>query len=528
MRRTTIAILALGLATSAAQVPVAAEDLKLTLSEALRKALTNNLDLVIARKDPKIAEVGIDSSEAPFDPVVGAATTYTSSQTDQNIGERRTYVDPPGLPDEVSTSSLSPSSTRWDAGASWTQKLKFGGEYELKWDYSVYDPSASLQILGPNLAILSDTKSRSATPYAHFSMPLLQGLGTEVNTVDILLAQSGLMTSREQLLLTAETTMKAVEDAYWDLKAAREAQRVALESLKLAQDLLDLNKKKVEVGTLAPIEITQAEAGVASREEGVIVAETAVQNAEDRLRQLLAFPKDDPAWSATIDPVDKPDYKEVRPDVEASIATALERRPEMINARQGLKDSELSARVAKNGLRHSLKLDASMWPIGRTEDYRVGPATDVLERTFVERLDEYNEKFDWSIGLTYGYPIGNRASKAKYSIATLKRDKAEVGVHNTELGIRVDVRTAARAVESGVKRVAAARANTVLQRKTLEAEQKKFDNGMSTSFEVLRIQTDLLNAQVAEIQAILDYTKALADLERAKGTLLEARGLKLE
>ncbi len=92
----------------------------------------------------------------------------------------------------------------------------------------------------------------------------------------------------------------------------------------------------------------------------------------------------------------------------------------------------------------------------------------------------------------------------------------------------MDVRTAARNVESGVKRVAAARSNTVLQRKTVEAEQKKFENGMSTSFEVLRIQNDLFSAQLAEIQAILSYTKSLADLERAQGTLLEARGLSLD
>jgi outer membrane protein TolC len=125
-------------------------------------------------------------------------------------------------------------------------------------------------------------------------------------------------------------------------------------------------------------------------------------------------------------------------------------------------------------------------------------------------------------------PIGNRQAKANYAIATLNREKSEVSLQNTEQTIRVDVRTAVRNVASGAKRVAAARSNTVLQKKTLDAEQKKFENGMSTSFEILRIQTDLSNAQLSEIQAILDYNKALADLERAKGTLLEARGLRLD
>ena len=105
---------------------------------------------------------------------------------------------------------------------------------------------------------------------------------------------------------------------------------------------------------------------------------------------------------------------------------------------------------------------------------------------------------------------------------------AELAVRNEEQTIRVDVRNAVRGVESGAKRVAAARASTLLQRKKLEAEQKKFDNGMSTSFEVLTFQNDLQDAQLSEIRALLDYQTGLADLERAQGTLLEARGLKLE
>ena len=135
--------------------------------------------------------------------------------------------------------------------------------------------------------------------------------------------------------------------------------------------------------------------------------------------------------------------------------------------------------------------------------------------------------YDWNVGLVLTYPIGNRREQAGYATTSLTREKAELSLLNTELTIRVDVRTAVRAVESGAKRVAAARANTVLQQKTVDAEQKKFANGMSTSFEVLRIQTDLSSARLAEIQAVTDYNKALAALERAQGTILEARGLSL-
>ena len=138
-------------------------------------------------------------------------------------------------------------------------------------------------------------------------------------------------------------------------------------------------------------------------------------------------------------------------------------------------------------------------------------------------LDEYQ----WTATVTYAIPLKNRAAKANFARARLSREQAEVDLRNQEQTIRVEVRRAARAVESGIKRVEAANVNVLLQEKKLEAEQKKFENGMSTSFEVLTFQNDLADAELGQIRALLDYTKALAALERAKGTLLDARGLQL-
>ena len=134
---------------------------------------------------------------------------------------------------------------------------------------------------------------------------------------------------------------------------------------------------------------------------------------------------------------------------------------------------------------------------------------------------------DSFIWLTYAYPFGNRAAKSNYAISKISSEKSQIALESVMQDVRVDVRRSARAVESGYERVVAARKNTELQTKKLEAEQKKFDNGMSTSFEVFTFQTDLRNAQLSLIRALLDYNKSLADLERAKGTLLESKGLKL-
>jgi outer membrane protein TolC len=192
-------------------------------------------------------------------------------------------------------------------------------------------------------------------------------------------------------------------------------------------------------------------------------------------------------------------------------------------------DASLSERASRRNIRNQLDLNAEVSPTRGDSDFRLVEISDTPGEPPQLLTDNATDSSGegWRVSLVYSVPLKNRQARANYAISRLTREQREIELQNTELAIRVEVRTAARNVESGVKRVEAARANSVLQRKTLEAEQKKFENGLSTSFEVLQIQTDLANAQLAEIRAILDYTKSLAALEAAKGTLLEARGMTL-
>ncbi len=489
---------------------------RLSLAECQRTALENNLDLVIKRKDPRIAASNAEVQAASFDPLVEASVNHSESR------------------DEPSAVFQSQRSMVDEASVSWKHLLKFGGSYSMTLSGDKVDAPNPFRLYNPSY------ESRLA---AQFTFPLLRGLGREATTVELVLARSGEEISREELRQQADRTLETVEGAYWDLVAAREALKVARKSLQLAQDLHQLNKKKVEVGTLAPIEITQAEAGVAAREEAVIVAETALLNAEDNLRGLLAWPKEDPRWNEPIFPTDNPSLEPPPPlEAEAAISRALEARPEMMAARRDLRNKELSERVARNGVRPGLDLTAGVTPSGNNlKDVVVDPGpngipgdgddvllplTDGLGESLSEIPDFRN--YTWNVGLVFSVPLRNRAAKASYGVATLNREKAEIGLLNLEQTVRVEVRTAIRGVESGTKRVAAARSNVALQRKKLEAEQKKFENGMSTSFEVLTFQNDLGSAELAEIRALADYNKALATLERAQGTLLEARGMRLE
>jgi outer membrane protein TolC len=507
---TTIAIATLSVML-VAPVPAQSEmeEYDLTLREALMRALDNNLDLVSARYGPELRKQDIDSQEAGFD--VGLEGNY-----------RRTESEQPAL--QLSTVTGS-KTDNFSVGVA--QNLKFGA------DYRVGMGTFHRVQTGPN--VVAPTSYISGLEF-DFNLPILKGFGTDVTTEQLIISRNDYEISLTDLEGQAEQTIETVEGAYWDVLAAREALRIARLALTRAEDLLELNRKKVEVGTLAPIEITQAEAGVASQEEGVIVAEINLRDAEDELRRLLAIPESDPMWNMAINCVDRPGFEVREVDLESAINTAMQSRPEMLSSEQTVRNRELSERVARRQIRHQLDFNANYQPQGASLDFPAyvwNPFDDSIvppenadlgpSATRIFNGDVYS----WAAGLTYRVPIGNRAAKADFARAKLSREQAEVDLRNQEQTIRVEVRRAARAVDSGIKRVEAAELNVELQRKKLEAEQKKFDNGMSTSFEVLTFQNDLADAELSEIRAKLDYIKALAALERSKGTLLEDRGLKL-
>ena len=512
----TVAALAFPFGAAPARAQTEPQGVNLSLAEALRIALANNLDLVIARKNPQIAELGIEQSLGIFDPTIGAELSYIDNESDGV----QTVTDQAGTLE----STFEAGSTTERVSGSWAHLLHFGGRYSVTVGAESFEQDPQ-RFANFGFSGVDESNNDSQDVTLRYSMPLLRGFGREVNEVDVLLARSGLDISRNDLQLQAIVTANVVENAYWDLVAVRAAHDVAKQTLKLAEDLLDLNKKKVEVGTLAPIEITQAEAGVAAREEAVIVAENAVEAAEDRLLQLLAVPEDSTQWDMPIIPTDRPASVASGADLDAVLAKAMELRPEILSARQNVKDSELVERVADNGTKHGLDLVTAVGLGTVDSEARTSIDGVLIPQSASSSVDSGP---NWSVGLVYSYPIGNRTAKASAKSATLNREKSELALQNVEQSIRVDVRNAVRNVESGIKRVKAAEASTVLQKKKLEAEQKKFDNGMSTSFEVLTFQTDLADAQVSEIRAKLDLVKSRADLERAQGTLLEARGLKLE
>ena len=505
---------------------------RLSLDECLHTALANNLDLVSAKMDPEIAAKQIGLSEAPFDGIINANVTVTDTDAEETIFDN-SPIGPPfsGInPDQPVLGGT--DSDDLTTNVSFSHLLDFGGTYTLAYDWFDQDfLNTSVPAQTGQLTTFSQDSTNEGVTL-RYEMPLLKGFGKEANTVDTLVARGNLEISREDLRLQAILTIQSVEDAYWDVRAAIEDLKISRLSLKRAEDLLELNRKKVEVGTLAPIEITEAEAGVASQVERVIVAETNLENAEDILLQLMAVPETDVMWDQSLELTKTPSFAPVEVDLDEAIATAMERRPEINSARQRLEDDGLRERVKKRGLWHQLDLIATLTPERQTvQDQTVDRPDAVIPGVGTVSQDSDTssdgDQTDWSAELQYTYSWGNRAAKADYAIAKLNTAKSELALQSIEQEIRVDVRRAVRNLQSGLQRVEAASKNVELQQKKLEAEEKKFDNGMSTSFEVLTFQNDLADAELGQIRAALDYLKSLTALEKSKGTLLESRNLAL-
>jgi len=490
----------------------------LSLQDAVKTALENNLDIVVRAYDPLRSEAQVIVAESSFDP------SFTGTATSSTI-QRPTPT------------SFVQSSKSHEFNVAFDDPLLTGGRYRIEAD--ALDSASNTLFRGASNEW--DTSWRVSV-----TQPLLRNFGVKASKTFIVEAHNTLGISQSKFRQTVMETLSAAEKAYWDLNFALMNLKTSQAALQLAQDFLDQNRIKVRVGTLAPIEITQAEAQVADREEAVIIAESQVKTAEDTLRSVMNVPKESPIWSQSIQPSDPLPLVETTPDMDASVSTALDHRPDLEQARLDLKSKETDLAYRKNLRRWGLDLKGSYGHFGFAQDVPKTvtvcnvPASEpggicldstttivgTLEHgSYGDSLDDLRggANLDWNVSLTLGIPIGNRPAIAGYTNSEYALTQAHRSLEVLELAARVQVRDAVRAVQTTLKRVKAAQVNVRLQKEKLSAEQKKFENGMSTSFQVLQFQNDLFTAQVRENLAMVDYNKAQVELERVQGTLLEAR-----
>lgn len=496
-----------------------AEGVPLTLREATALALDNNLNVAVRRYEPAVADAGILGERGAFDPTL----SFFGRQAEDTSLSVNPFQQ--SLPQVVNR-------TR-NGSVTYSDPTAIGGLITA--DFSGFafrsgDPAFVIApIYGSDLTLTYDQS-------------LLKNFGLNVNKAGIRIAQRNMQVSESQFRQAVIDTLQSVEKAYWDLKFALQDLEVKRFSLKLSEETLGQNRIRVEVGTMAPIDVTSAEAEVASRSQDVLLAENALQNARDLLLLVLNQPNSSPLWVLPVNPVDDPPFDpEMTIDLEGAIREAYENRPDLEQTEYLLENDEDIVLRARDAMRHDLTARAQYKRSGLTGKnvFIPGnpgpvpppspdiPARSVVDGSWIDSAEQiYDEVYDsWEISLNWAIPLGNKKAKSDFLTARLRQEQRKQLLDSQELDAVIAVRNSARNVLNTVERVKASRVNVRLQRERLEAENKRYDNGMTTTFELFQFQDDLTRAESQVNLAMVDYNKAIADLEASKGTLTRTRGV---
>jgi outer membrane protein len=494
----SVAVIVAFTTAASAQPSPATSTLKLTVDEAVRMSLGNNLDLAADRLDPQIGDTQVAAAAAAFRPA------FTSSLQQNN------QLQPPA-------SFLIPIATRTDLTTSsigLNQKLPwFGTSYSMSWDSSHTDSNSILNSYNP---LLHSGLSLNV------SQPLLRDLAIDAARLQLTTTRLNRDSAGTRMKESEVHTAANVKAAYWNLVSARANVDARRSSLQLADELARVNKAKVDVGQSPPLDLLSAQAEVASNQEQLIIAETAVRQAEDRLRLLIFDATQRDVWNVALEPLDSPPVGTVPLDVDAAIANALRDRADLTRARIDVTAAQSTTKFADNQRLPDVRVNATYQAsgLGGTEILREGgfPGTIAGGGNITSFGSTLNQLFrsdypSWAVGVSVSYPIGQSAQDAAFARSKLEDAQARARVKSAEARAIQQVRDAAWNVDMNAKRVDTSRAVTQLADQRLDAERKRFEVGMSTSFLVIQAQRDFAQARTNELGAILAYDLALVSFE---------------
>ena len=377
-----------------------------------------------------------------------------------------------------------------------------------------------------------------------FTQPLLNGFGRRANATQIRIAKNDLKVADSVFRQQVITTVAQVLNLYWDYLSFKENVGVAEQALAYSQKLLSDNKRQVEIGTLAPIEVVRAESEVASDQQKLIVAQTSLQQQAELIKTALARKVDGELMSAQLDAVDK--LPEPRPDdippLEEALKVALANRPEIEQTELKFRDQDYTIQARRNSLLPSLNVFATYIASGLSGNQSLCPPGDIalaaacettagtlvpplsipsngVSQALTQTIQGHYP--DYSFGVNLSIPIRNRSAQADAARALLERRQLETQLQQYKNNIAQQVRNAEIGVIQAKAQIEAARKAVTLAKQTLDAEQKKFQLGESTVFLVIQAQRDLSTAEGNEVAARSTYAKAFTEFQKQTATILK-------
>ena len=469
---------------------------RLGLDEAVKLALEQSPALAVKLAALALAKARLIETEGLDDTTVEAASILAARRSEEIAGQS-------------GFQTLSADDLSLRVGA--MRPLRHGGRVGLRLSDGYQRTSSRLSFGDLFPAETFATTVHSPQLAVTLFQPLLRGLGVAESRGPRRLAAAELTAESLEHAARASAVVRDVVQAYWELAFSTRDREIRGGALELAREQLRVTVAAVEGGKLAPTELRAVEQAIATREELVLLAEVAVSERSLELRQLVGLE----IGPGVVDLVaaDEPRVLPVAPDVAAALAAARERNPELVALAAREKSAAIEIDLAERGQRARLDLDASFGPAGN--DDALGGALGQVA-TFAS--------FAGSVGISYSAPVENRAARGRLAQARARRDHVRAAVRELESRIAVAVVRSANLVRSAQKRLQVTAKASALAEANIGSERARWEVGRATSFDLLRRQDELAQAQLAQARARTDYLRATAALDALTGVTFDELG----
>ena len=476
----------------------------LSLEESVARARDKNIDIAVARITPRLSDFSIAALEANY--AYNLTSTAQGSRVEQPATNATQGV-------AAGTNQLT-TTTLWNAGIA-KNMFRGGGNFTVTFNNNRRAQSSANAFRNPTF---------NSTFGFTYVQPLLRGFKIDSTRASLQTTQISQQNDEISLQTTSQSTVASVRNAYWDLVYAIQAVEAAQNSLDISNKLVSDNRARVEIGTLAPLDVRTSEAEAANRRLTLVQAQATVRTSELALKRLIVSGTDDPLWTSSLNPVDRPPATPEPLNVDAAITRALRERTDLQQSKNNLKISDINLRNQVDLTKPQLNLTANYGLTGLGGPYtptvrdpitgEIIPQTPVNSGYFnaLGNLFGFNVP-QFTFTAQFAYPIGHSAAQANVSRSKLSVEQANANMKALELQIATDVQNAFLTVQSSLESVQAAQVARQLSQEKLSATQSKLDVGMSTNYEVVQAQRDFADAQNAELRAVLNYRKALVNFE---------------
>lgn len=485
--------------------------LRISLKDTVKMALENNLTIAIQDYEADNYVQQMRGNLGAYDPTFTASMTKDSTTTPNTSPYNQS----------LSGANMVRGNFRYTFGLQ--QTIQTGGNWSLSYNTGRGTTNSNSSFFSP---------SYSAGLTLNFTQPLLKNFRTNSTRRQIKITKLDANTNDITFEDSVTTVIKNVQDAYWDLVYAIRQHEIRRNSLELANIQLENNRRRVEIGTMAPIEITSAESTVSVRAQSLISAEESIRTLENRLKAMISRDAHSDVWDNTLIPLDEPVFIQNDTTLGQAIDAALTNRPEIRKMQNEMAKLDINENFYRNQKRPQVDFVGQMGSTGQSGEITAVGEGKVLPDFIGGIGTAYTQVGQWkyrnySVGVQVSIPVRNRTVEANLAQQLIAKRQYEKRLRDTQQTLQVEVRNAFQAIETNQKMVETAQKGLQLAKEQLDGENKRFEAGLSTTFMVLTYQDQYGTAQGSYLQALVNYRKSLAQLYKAMFKTLDTNDIEI-